>query len=103
MAAGKLIFNNACFACHQSNGQGVPNAFPPLAKSDYLNSDKNKAIMAVIHGLKGEVTVNGKKYNSQMPAQSLSDAEVASVLTYIYSQWGNNGTEVTSADVKKLR
>ncbi|MCB9033441.1 MAG: nitrite reductase, copper-containing [Chitinophagales bacterium] len=103
IAAGKLIFNNACFACHQSNGQGVPNAFPPLAKSDYLNSDKNKAIMAVIHGLKGEVTVNGKKYNSQMPAQSLSDAEVASVLTYIYSQWGNNGTEVTSADVKKLR
>lgn len=100
---GKQIYSQTCFACHQANGEGVPNAFPPLAKSDYLNADVNRAISTVIKGLKGEVEVNGKKYNSIMPSQVLTDEEVANVLTFVYSSWGNNGTEVTPDQVKKLR
>ncbi|WP_439649425.1 copper-containing nitrite reductase [Flavobacterium taihuense] len=101
--SGKAIFGTTCFACHQSEGQGVPNAFPPLAKSDYLNADPKRAIQAVIRGLSGEITVNGKKINSVMPSQNLSDDEIADVLTYVYSSWGNNKTVVTPAMVKAQR
>jgi nitrite reductase (NO-forming) len=101
--SGKGIFGTTCFACHQSEGQGVPNAFPPLAKSDYLNADPKRAIQAVIRGLSGEITVNGKKINSVMPSQNLTDDEIADVLTYVYSSWGNNKTVVTPAMVKAQR
>ncbi len=103
MTLGKKVYSSSCFACHQSNGEGIANAFPPLAKSDFLNKDVNRAINTILYGLSGEITVNGKKYNSQMPAQVLSDKEVASVITYIYNSWGNNGTEVTEEQVRKLR
>lgn len=101
--AGKTMYMQACFACHQSNGEGIPNAFPPLANSDYLNDDVNLAIDAVIHGLSGEIKVNGKTYNSIMPAQQLSDEEVANVLTYVYNNWDNNGTLVTPEMVNRRR
>ncbi|KAF2517674.1 copper-containing nitrite reductase [Flavobacterium foetidum] len=100
---GKEIFGTTCFACHQSEGQGIPSTFPPLAKSDYLNADSKRAIKTILHGLTGEITVNGKKYNNVMPAQNLSDDEIANVLTYIYSSWGNNKTEITPEMVKALR
>lgn len=97
---GKVIYNKVCVACHQAEGQGIPNAFPPLAKSDFLNKDVNKAIKVVANGLSGEVTVNGKKYNSVMPNPNLSDQEIADVLTYVYSSWGNSKKVVTPAMVK---
>lgn len=97
---GKVIYNKICVACHQAEGQGIPNAFPPLAKSDYLNKDTNKAIKAVANGLNGEITVNGKKYNSVMPNPNLNDQEIADVLTFVYSSWGNNKKVVTPAMVK---
>jgi nitrite reductase (NO-forming) len=100
---GKTLYGRTCFACHQSEGQGVPNAFPPLAKSDYLNANIDRAINAVLHGLSGEVTVNGKKYNNVMTSQNLTDEEIADVLTYVYNSWGNNKTVVTPAKVKALR
>ena len=103
IADGKSIFSTTCFACHQSEGQGIPNAFPPLAKSDYLNADTKRAISAVINGLSGEITVNGKKFNSVMTSQNLKDQEVADVLTYIYNSWGNNKTKVTPEMVKAQR
>ncbi|WP_114749480.1 copper-containing nitrite reductase [Pleomorphovibrio marinus] len=102
IVAGKKLYMQACFACHQANGEGVPNAFPPLAGADYLN-DVDKAIDAVIHGLSGEITVNGKKYNNIMPAQQLSNEEAANVLTYVYNSWGNDGTFVTPEMINKRR
>ena len=100
---GKKIFMQTCVACHQATGAGIPGAFPPLAKSDYLNKDTNRAIKGVVKGLTGPITVNGKKYNSAMPAQALSDQQIADVMTYIYSSWGNNKTVVTAAMVKAQR
>ena len=82
---GKQIYSQTCFACHQSEGQGIAGAFPPLAKSDYLNADVDRAIGIVLHGKTGEIVVNGETYNSVMTAQTLSDEEVANVLTYIYN------------------
>ncbi|MBI3541949.1 MAG: nitrite reductase, copper-containing [Deltaproteobacteria bacterium] len=100
---GKNVFTANCMACHQGNGQGIPNAFPPLAASDFLNADKARAIKTVTGGLQGAVTVNGKTFNGVMPAWTLSDEEIANVLTYIYNSWGNSGKEVTPADVKANR
>ncbi len=103
VARGANVFASNCVACHQAEGQGIPGAFPPLAKSDFLNADKQRAIGAVIQGLTGEVTVNGNKFNSVMPALALNDEDAANVLSYVYSAWGNSGQEVTPAEVAKVR
>jgi nitrite reductase (NO-forming) len=103
MTAGKQVYAKTCLACHQANGEGIPNAFPPLAKSDYLNADVNRAIDIVLNGKTGEITVNNVKYNSVMTKQALSDDEVADVMTYIYNSWGNKKTNVTSSQVAQIR
>ena len=103
IAAGKIIYSKTCFACHQSEGQGLPNAFPPLAGSDFLNANPTKAIHAVLNGLSGEITVNGKTFNNVMTSQNLTDEEVANVLTYVYSSWGNSKKVITAAMVKAER
>ncbi|MEZ5328925.1 MAG: c-type cytochrome [Verrucomicrobiales bacterium] len=95
IAAGNVIYNRVCLACHQAEGQGIPSAFPPLAGSDFLNADTNRAINVVINGLTGPVVVNGNTFNSVMPKLEMSDDDISSVLTYVYNSWGNNGTEVT--------
>jgi nitrite reductase (NO-forming) len=100
---GKAVYATNCAACHQSGGQGIPHAFPPLAKSDFLNADKIRAIKVVTGGLNGKVTVNGQDYNGVMPAWTLSDDDIANVLTYAYANWGNSGKEVTPQEVKANR
>lgn len=103
MKFGKDKYMATCVACHQANGQGIEGAFPPLAKADYLNADVDRAIDIVLHGKTGEITVNGKKYNSVMTAQALSDEDVSNVLTYVYNSWNNNKTVVTPAMVQAVR
>ena len=100
---GKVVYTSICVACHQPEGQGIPHAFPPLGKSDYLNADPKRAISTVIHGLSGKVVVNGDSYESIMPLLGLNDEQVANVLTYVYSQWENNGTEILPDMVKEVR
>jgi len=100
---GESVFVNNCQACHQANGAGVADAFPPLAKSDYLNADKVRAIKAVTGGLEGKLTVNSKTFNGVMPAWDLPDEDIANVMTYIYNNWGNSGLEVRPADVQANR
>ncbi|MEZ4362012.1 MAG: copper-containing nitrite reductase [Kofleriaceae bacterium] len=103
IARGQVTYTTNCVACHQLNGAGIPNAFPPLAASDFLNTDKVRAIKTITGGLEGKVTVNGAEFNGVMPAWALSDEEVANVLTYVYASWGNRGLEVTPAEVKTHR
>jgi len=101
--SGKNIYTKTCFACHQANGEGIASAFPPLAKSDYLNDDVKRAIGIVLNGKTGEITVNGEKYNSIMTKQTLTSVEVAEVLTYVYNSWGNNKTNVTANMVDEVK
>jgi nitrite reductase (NO-forming) len=100
---GAGIFANNCQACHQASGEGVAEAFPPLAKSDFLNADKRRAIKTVVGGLEGKLTVNGAAFDGVMPAWSLPDEDLANVITYIYSSWGNSGQDVTPDEVKAVR
>ena len=104
IAAGEVLFKGTCSVCHQPNGQGLPNVFPPLAKSDFLMQDKRRAIEIVLKGLTGPVTVNKQTYNSVMPPMSqLRDDEVANILTFVRNSWGNQGEPVTPAEVTAIR
>lgn len=100
---GSHLFSSICAACHQSTGRGLPNVFPPLAGSDFLNANKSRAIDTVIRGRQGEVIVNGLKFNSSMPSFPLTDEDIANVLTYVYNSFGNSGLEVTPDEVKAVR
>jgi nitrite reductase (NO-forming)/hydroxylamine reductase len=102
--AGRKVFEAACVACHQANGQGLPGAFPPLAASDFLKADKNRAIHIVVNGRQGPVVVNGVKFDSVMPPMAqLTDAEIANALTYVMNSWGNSFGSVTTAEVTAVR
>lgn len=100
---GESAYKTNCMACHQSGGQGIPSAFPPLAGSDFLNADPNRAIRVLLHGLSGPVKVNGETYDSVMPALQLADEEAANILTYLYNSWGNAGHEITPEQVAEAR
>jgi nitrite reductase (NO-forming) len=102
---GKAVYMQICFVCHQPEGQGIAGQIPPLANSDFLQKlSTEDAIRTVLMGRSGEVTVNGKSYNGIMtPQNSLSDEEIANVLTYVRSSWGNTGAPVTAQQVSQIR
>jgi mono/diheme cytochrome c family protein len=100
---GKSLFTSLCATCHQPTGTGIPARFPPLAGSDFLNSDKHRAIKVVVNGLQGEITVNGQKFNNSMPKFPLSDDDIANALTFVYNSFGNSGKEVTPGEVMFVR
>jgi nitrite reductase (NO-forming) len=103
IAMGQRVYDQNCAACHQPNGEGIPAAFPPLAQSDFLLEDKQRAINVVLNGRQGEIKVNGKTYVGAMPAVKLDDGAAANVVNYILNSWGNKGGNVTVEDVKKVR
>ena len=103
MARGEALFGQSCAACHQATGTGIPGVFPPLAGSDYLLADPERAVAVVLHGLAGPVTVNGVEYASVMPPMPLEDADVAAVLTYTLRAWGNQGPAVAPETVARIR
>lgn len=100
---GERTYKQVCAACHQPDGAGVKGAFPPLAKSDFLNANKTRAISVVKNGLSGKITVNGESFDGVMPSLGLSDHDVANVLTYIYSAWGNSGKTVSAAEAAAVK
>lgn len=102
---GQPLFVANCILCHQVTGRGTPGVYPPLAGSDYLRRPdaREKAILAVVEGLRGKVVVNGVTYDNQMPAVVLDDAQVADVLAYVFNSWGNPGGTFTADEVRAVR
>ncbi|MBI1841889.1 MAG: cytochrome c [Verrucomicrobia bacterium] len=103
---GKKVYESACVACHQSSGSGLPGQFPPLAGSDWVQTDgANRVIRIVLSGAQGPITVSGMAFNNLMPpvGASLSDTNIADVLTYVRSEWGNKAPAVTPEQVKAVR
>jgi mono/diheme cytochrome c family protein len=101
---GEGLYIKYCLSCHQKDGSGVPNMYPPIHKSDWVNGDKNKLIKVLLNGLEGDIEVNGDPYNQVMPKQNyLTDLQIARVLTYIRQNFGNNAGVVKPGDVTDLR
>ncbi|MBP8256970.1 MAG: nitrite reductase, copper-containing [Opitutaceae bacterium] len=105
MAKGKQIYMQNCFACHLPTGEGIAGVFPPLAKSDFMMADRERAIRIVLKGLNGPITVNGQAYNGVMPPQSeiLNEEQMADVLTYVTNMWGNSADAYTVDEIRKVK
>jgi len=99
---GRDVYMSVCQACHMADGSGIQGAFPPVAESDYLE-DVDASISAIVHGLQGEIVVNGETYNGVMPRQNLDNEEVANVVTFVLNSFGNDGGMVTPDDVQRVR
>jgi mono/diheme cytochrome c family protein len=101
---GKQLFGAKCVACHQASGLGVAGVFPPLAGAEWVVGDEKVLVSILLHGVQGELVVKGATYNGAMPAfGTLADEELAAVLTYIRSDWGNQAAPITAAAVKAQR
>lgn len=115
ISSGKKIYSQVtpgggmCVACHLPNGLGQPGAFPPLDRSDWVLGDKERLIKISIHGLQGEIVVNGEKYLGIMQGfgqtlgSPLNDQQIADVLTYIRNEWGNSASAISPEEVKAIR
>jgi mono/diheme cytochrome c family protein len=101
---GKQIYAAKCGACHQPTGAGLAGVFPPLAASEWVLGDDKTLINILLHGVNGAMVVKGTTYNGAMPAwKSLSDDELAAVMSYIRTDWGNQGAPITAQAVKAQR
>jgi mono/diheme cytochrome c family protein len=98
MAKGKEVYADFCMQCHLVNGKGDSKNFPPLDGSDWLIKKETQSIHAVKYGQKGEILVNGKKYNNVMPPMGLSNQEVADVMNYIRNSWTNKNSKMITLE-----
>lgn len=106
LARGRQSFQT-CAACHQTNGQGVPGVYPPLAGSEQVLGKEDALIRILLHGLNGPIVVKGNTYNGAMPAfgkvpgggYNWSNERIAQVLSYIRHEWGNNASFITTEQV----
>jgi mono/diheme cytochrome c family protein len=105
-ANGEELYGR-CMACHQSSGTGMAGAFPPLAGSEWVNGPVSRPIAIVLHGVQGSLTVAGSTYNGAMMPYGtnipMNDAEVAAVLTYVRTSFGNSASPVTAEQVAQVR
>jgi len=104
-ALGADLYRTSCASCHQNNGQGVPNVFPPLAGNPVVTAaDPTEHVKVVLFGKKGGL-INGIAYRAEMPAwaDQLSDEEVEAVINHERTSWGNNAPTVTAEEVGRIR
>ncbi len=101
--SGRRLYYSICVLCHQPTGLGIPQRYPPLAHSDFLARHRDRAIGTVLNGRQGVLVVNGQTFNNSMPRFPLSDEDIADVLTFVYNAFGNSGSEVTPAEVARVR
>jgi mono/diheme cytochrome c family protein len=102
---GKQVYSTTCAACHQATGEGIEGTYPPLAGSEWVNGDEAKVVRIVLNGVTGPVEVAGETYNGMMPAWGpvLKDENIAAVLTYVRTSWGNKAAPITASTVAKIR
>lgn len=94
-----------CQGCHQPDGAGIAGNFPPLRGSGWLQGDPQAAILIVLHGFDARGEPGRARWNGVMPGYGgqLADHEVAGLLTWARSQWGNAGSAILPAQVAALR
>lgn len=102
--AGSRLYSQHCAACHMADGKGDGIRFPPLDGSEWVLGEKDILIDILLAGLDGEITVKGETYVGNMPPLDyLTDKEIAEVLTYIRSNFGNDAVGVREDEVTLVR
>jgi len=93
---GQKVYS-ACASCHQPSGTGQAGVFPPLAGSEWVTGNTEKLAMIIHNGVGGPIEVAGTTYNSNMTniGANLGPKELAALMTYIRSSWGNDASMVT--------
>lgn len=102
---GAEIYMTRCMSCHQMNGGGVPGVFPPLTETEWVTGDKGRLIRIVLNGMTDQIEVNGETYSGAMPpwGSFLDDEQMAELLTYMRTSWGNDAEEVVPEEVRNVR
>jgi mono/diheme cytochrome c family protein len=104
MAIGQKTYNQYCMACHQSNGMGASGRFPPLNGTDWVIGEKERLVHLILNGMEGEIEVNGEIYDGLMPQHSfLNDDQIADVLTYIRTNFGNEASSLSAEEIENYR
>jgi mono/diheme cytochrome c family protein len=105
IAKGKSQFSTVCASCHQATGEGVPGQFPPLKNSEYVIHGETRVVSILLHGIIGQLQVNGKGYNGAMPAQGAvkTNKDIAQIASYIRNEWGNQASLIYDDQVAELR
>jgi mono/diheme cytochrome c family protein len=102
--SGEVAYQKHCATCHQYDGNGVPGMYPPISGTKVVNGNKEQLIEIILYGLSGEIVVKDQVYNNEMaPHDYLGNAEIARLLTYIRSNFGNDSGPVTEQDVQRVR
>jgi mono/diheme cytochrome c family protein len=103
MVLGRQTFN-VCMQCHQDTGKGIPGTYPPLVGSPILLGEPATPVRILLHGLQGNISLEGATFNGQMPSwDRFSDEQIAAVLTYVRNAWTNNAPPVDPALVTAIR
>jgi len=109
---GATLFRTVCQTCHGADGNGINSLAPPLNGSNWVQGDKNQLIPIVLYGLTGPVRVAGHLYkspeiNGDMPGigsnASLSDEDIAQVLSFIRNAWNNKAPKIEATDITNTR
>lgn len=104
VARGQIVYSKFCLSCHQADGSGVPNMNPPLIKTKWTLGSKAVMIQQVLKGSNGKVEIDGDTFRNTMPPlPTLTDQQIADVLTYVRNNFGNKASVVTVAEVKAVR
>ncbi len=105
LTLGKKIYDTQCASCHGATGRGQPPDYPPLAnnQSIEMQSAVNAIRMVLNGGYPPGTAGNPRPYGMPPFAQTLTDDEVAAVVSYIRTAWGNRGAAVTAAEANQLR
>ncbi|MEZ4888626.1 MAG: cytochrome c [Chitinophagales bacterium] len=99
---GQKNYELYCANCHKSDGQGLANLIPPLAKSDYLMQHIEELPCILYYGLEGEIVVNGRTFKQPMPAnKELSSQQVMHITNYILNQWGNEYRKIYRQELEQ--
>ena len=87
---GEQLYNKHCSNCHQKNGTGLGRLYPPLANADYIDQHFDEIGCLIKYGRKGEMLVNGERFNQPMPGVPLlTELEIAEIMTYVGNTWGH--------------
>ncbi|MEM9324146.1 MAG: PQQ-binding-like beta-propeller repeat protein [Bacteroidota bacterium] len=102
---GASLYTSRCSSCHQYNGQGLGDQYPPLINNEWVTGEKDHLIRIILGGMTGKLLIDGVEYNGAMPPWGpfLEDDEIAALATYVRSSWGNSATPISAEEVGTIR